>query len=208
MQKEPLLPSARRTPGNAQGAYRTTAASIARRAPRCPPHLRASRGRPCTAVSRGPCPTEDHPGTPILHVGKFSRGLGRFSAVEHQDPAEKPDEDFPFLLTTGRVLYHYHTGTMTRRSKGLRKVLNEELMEINPHDAKALKLQESDLVKVSSRRGEVKSKVRITDRVPRGVVFMTFHFKETAANLLTSSHSCPTAKIPELKVTAVRVEKA
>jgi len=155
-----------------------------------------------------PCPTEDHPGTPILHVGKFSRGLGRFSAVEHQDPAEKPDEDFPFLLTTGRVLYHYHTGTMTRRSKGLRKVLNEELMEINPHDAKALKLQESDLVKVSSRRGEVKSKVRITDRVPRGVVFMTFHFKETAANLLTSSHSCPTAKIPELKVTAVRVEKA
>jgi len=155
-----------------------------------------------------PCPSEDHPGTPILHVGKFSRGLGRFSAVEHQGPAEEPDEEYPFLLTTGRVLYHYHTGTMTRRSKGLKKVLNEELMEINPDDAKALNLQDADLVKVASRRGEVKSKIRITDRVPKGIVFMTFHFKETAANLLTSSRSCPTAKIPELKVTAVRIEKA
>ncbi|HHX75463.1 MAG TPA: molybdopterin-dependent oxidoreductase, partial [Firmicutes bacterium] len=154
-----------------------------------------------------PCPTEIHPGTPILHVDKFSRGQGRFSAVEHRDPAELPDAEYPFMLTTGRILYHYHTGTMTRRSTGLKNVLDEELMEMHPDDAKALGVQECDLVKVTSRRGSVRSKLKISERVPRGVVFMTFHFHETAANILTSSEACPTAKIPELKVSAVRIEK-
>lgn len=155
-----------------------------------------------------PCPTEDHPGTPILHIGKFSRGLGKFSAVEHQAPDEVPDSHYPFTLTTGRILYHYHTGTMTRRSPGLNEIHKEELMEINPDDAASLNLQECDMVNVISRRGSVKSKLKVTDRVPPGVVFMTFHFKETAANLLTNPKVCPTAKIPELKVCTVRLEKA
>ncbi len=155
-----------------------------------------------------PCPTEIHPGTPVLHMGKFTRGLGRFTAVEHADPAEMPDEEYPFMLTTGRILYHYHTGTMTRRSRGLSEIHKEELMELNPADAAALGLKECDLVNVISRRGSVKTKLKVTNRVPEGVVFMTFHFAETAVNLLTNSQVCPTAKIPELKVCAVRLEKA
>jgi len=154
-----------------------------------------------------PCPGADHPGTPILHVGKFSKGFGHFSAVEHQDSAELPDADYPFILTTGRILHHYHTGTMTRRSKPLRFVQDEEFMQINPLDAKALGVTECDIVKVSSRRGSVKTRLKITDSVPPGVVFMTFHFKETAANLLTNPQTCPTAKIPELKACAVNIEK-
>ena len=155
-----------------------------------------------------PCPTEVHPGTPVLHTDKFSRGLGQFTAVEHQASAEEADSEYPFTLTTGRILYHYHTGTMTRRSKGLSQIHKEELMEINPEDAKALGLEECDMVNVTSRRGTVKSKLKVTERVGKGVVFMTFHFKETAANLLTNPAVCPTAKIPELKVCAVRIEKA
>ena len=155
-----------------------------------------------------PCPTPEHPGTTILHVGQFSRGLGHFSGIEHQDPAELPDEEYPFMLTTGRILYHYHTGTMSRRSKGLKFIQNEELMQINPADAQALGVTEHDTVKVTSRRGSVKSRLQITDTVPKGVVFMTFHFKETAANLLTNPETCPTAKIPELKACAVKIEKA
>jgi formate dehydrogenase major subunit/formate dehydrogenase alpha subunit len=155
-----------------------------------------------------PCPTEIHPGTPVLHTDKFSRGLGHFTPVEHQDPAEVPDAEYPFMLTTGRILYHYHTGTMTRRSPGLDQIHQEELMELNPADATALGVEECDSVNVISRRGKVRSRIKVTDRVPPGVVFMTFHFKETAVNLLTNSQSCPTAKIPELKVCAVRLEKA
>ncbi len=155
-----------------------------------------------------PCPAEDHPGTPMLHIGKFSRGLGKFTPVDYTPPAEEPDEEYPFTLTTGRILYHYHTGTMTRRSKGLDEMHKEELMELNPDDAAALGVEECDMVNVVSRRGSVKTKVKITERVPPGVVFMTFHFKETAVNLLTNPKVCPTAKIPELKVCAVRLEKA
>ena len=155
-----------------------------------------------------PCSSEDHPGTPILHVDKFSCGLGHFSAVEHQDPAEVPDAEYPFILTTGRILHHYHTGTMTRRSEGLRFVQDEEFMQINPLDAEAIGLTECDTAKVTSRRGSVKTRLQITDNVPQGVVFMTFHFKETAANLLTNPQACATAKIPELKACAVKIEKA
>jgi formate dehydrogenase major subunit/formate dehydrogenase alpha subunit len=155
-----------------------------------------------------PCPDAAHPGTPILHVGKFSRGLGKFSAVDYRLSAEQADEEYPFLLTTGRSLYQYHTGTMTRKTDGLNQFHKEELMEINPEDAEALGIGEDDLVTVSSRRGTVKSKVHLTDRVQPGVVFMTFHFSETAANLLTNPETCHIAKTPELKVCAVRIEKA
>jgi len=154
-----------------------------------------------------PCPTLEHPGTKILHREKFTRGLGKFSAVEAIPPAELPDADYPLVLTTGRRLQHYHTGSMTRRVAGLNVLLPEERMEIHPADAAPLDLANGDLAWVRSRRGEVQARVRLTERIKPGVVFMTFHFSETAVNLLTNPALDPVAKIPEYKVTAVRVEK-
>jgi len=153
-----------------------------------------------------PCSDADHPGTRFLHRGRFSRGLGHFSAVEWLPPAEEPDAEYPLVLTTGRVLYHWHGGTMTRRSKGLEEICPEALVEINPIDARALGVNDADLVRVSSRRGQVTARAQVIDRPDQGVVFMTFHFKEAAANLLTIAALDPIAKIPELKVCAVRVE--
>jgi len=161
-----------------------------------------------------PCPTTEHPGTrilhdpgtPILHAGKFSRGLGKFNAVEWQPAKEMPDDDYPLLLTTGRVLYHWHGGTMTRRSAGLDDIYPEALVEINPKDAAELGIADGDLVRVASRRGEVVAKAEVVDRPDEGVVFMTFHFREAAANLLTIAALDPVAKIPEFKVAAVRIE--
>ncbi|MDO8885631.1 molybdopterin-dependent oxidoreductase, partial [Candidatus Oleimmundimicrobium sp.] len=154
-----------------------------------------------------PCPDATHPGTPILHTEKFARGLGKFHAVEYRPPAEEPDEDYPFILTTGRLLYHYHTGTMTRHSMGLDEVCKEAKVEINPEDAKKLKIKDNDWVALISRRGKIKVKAWVTPRVPKGTVFVPFHFKESPINMLTNSALDPISKIPELKVCAVRVEK-
>lgn len=154
-----------------------------------------------------PCPNAEHPGTPILHVGKFSRGLGQFTPLKFIPPAEMPDEDYPLVLTTGRKLYHYHTGSMTRRVAGLERIAPEERVEINPVDAEVLELCNGDLVKVTSRRGEVTARADVTDRVPIGVIFMTFHYAESAANLLTNTALDPVSKMPEVKVCAVRVER-
>jgi len=154
-----------------------------------------------------PCPTPDHPGTPILHVGKFTRGLGKFTAVKYRPSAEDSDEAYPLLLTTGRSLFHFHTGTMTRKARGLNFVHKEEQVEINPADAELLGIANGDLVRVVSRRGQVEVKAKVTRRSAPGVVFMTFHFAETSANFLTNPAYDPVAKTPELKVCAVRVEK-
>jgi formate dehydrogenase major subunit/formate dehydrogenase alpha subunit len=155
-----------------------------------------------------PCPNDSHAGTPILHVGKFTRGLGRFSGVEHVPPAELPDAEYPLTLTTGRELWHYHTGSMTRRSKGLNAQSPEGFVEINPEDAQPIAIHDGDWVQVVSRRGEVKTKARITEDVPPGVVFMTFHFAEAPANALTISVLDPIAKIPEFKACAVALKPA
>jgi len=154
-----------------------------------------------------PCPSPDHPGTPILHVGRFSRGLGRFSEVEWQPPAEEPDDEFPLVLTTGRVLYQWHGGSMTRRTD-LDVLYPEALVEISPQDADHLGVKDGEMVKVTSRRGQVTARAEVTGRPRPGVVFMTFHFKEAAANLLTIAALDPVAKIPEFKVCAVKVEPA
>jgi predicted molibdopterin-dependent oxidoreductase YjgC len=154
-----------------------------------------------------PCPDEKHPGTPILHVGKFTRGLGRLQPMEFLPPAELPDAAYPLLLTTGRVLYHYHTGTLTRRARGLAAIYPEGLMEIHPEDAARLEVHNGELVQVASRRGEVKVKAAITDTIQPGVVFMTFHFPDSAANFLTNPALDPVAKIPEFKACAVRVSR-
>lgn len=154
-----------------------------------------------------PVPTVDHPGTPILHREKFTRGLGFFSPVEYAPPAENPDTEFPFILTTGRVLAQYHTGTMTHKIAGLDRLAPEEHVEINPDDAARLKVGDGDWIEVSSRRGQVKAHAQLTSRVNPGVVFMTFHYAEALGNVLTNPALDPIAKIPELKVCAVQVKK-
>ena len=152
-----------------------------------------------------PCPTDDHPGTPILHVNTFVRGKGRFVPLKNIPPAELPDENYPLILTTGRSLYHFHTGTMTRKVVGLNNIEPESTVEINPRDASQLGITQDDKVKVSSRRGEVITKANVTEASPPGVVFMTFHFAESPANILTNPKLDPISKIPEFKVCAVTV---
>jgi len=153
-----------------------------------------------------PCPTKEHPGTPILHTQQFTRGKGRFIPLEYKPPMELPDKQYPLVLTTGRSLYHFHTGTLTRRVEGL-NILKGEAVEMNPKDASALGIADGEKVKVVSRRGEVTATARITGVSPPGVVFMAFHFAESPANMLTNPAIDPVAKIPEYKVCAVRVEK-
>jgi len=153
-----------------------------------------------------PCPNTDHPGTPILHTAKFSRGLGYLSAVDWQPPAEEPDAEYPLIFTTGRVLYQYHTGSMTRRSAGLEAICPEPMVEINVEDASRLGIADGSLVKVASRRGEIQAKALVGEKTEPGVVFMPWHFAEAAANKLTIAALDPIGKIPEYKVCAVRVE--
>ena len=154
-----------------------------------------------------PCPDENHPGTRILHVGKFSRGLGKFNPVKANDPAEQPDDEYPLILTTGRVLYHYHTGTMTRRSDPLSWVEPRGYIEVNPADADRVDLLDNRAVVVKSRRGMVRTRVKYSERVPQGTVFLAFHWREAPANMLTQDFALdPVAKIPEYKVCAVRLE--
>ncbi len=155
-----------------------------------------------------PVPTVDHSGTPILHVGKFARGLGHFMPIEHVPPAELPDEQYPMILSTGRVLYHWHGGELTRRARGLLAVYKEPLIEVNPEDAEHLHLNGNRRVRVTSRRGSIEAEAWVTDRVPPGMVFANFHFPEAGANELTIAALDPVAKIPEYKICAVKVEAA
>jgi len=155
-----------------------------------------------------PCPTPEHPGTPILHTTLFSRGKGKFVPLEYIPSAELPDDKFPLILTTERSLYHYHTGTMTRKVSGLNTLRPEELVEISPADASALNIDDGEMIKVISRRGEVTAKAKVTEVSSPGVISMTFHFAESPTNAITSRALDPVAKIPELKVCAVRIEKA
>ena len=154
-----------------------------------------------------PCPSREHPGTQFLHKGQFTRGKGKFNVVDYRPSMELPDEEYPFILTTGRVLCQYHTGTMTRKVGDLNILRGEELVEISPQDAITLGIEDGELIEVSSRRGRVRAKARTTEKSPAGVVFMTFHFSETPTNVLTNPALDPVAKIPEFKVCAVKVSK-
>jgi formate dehydrogenase alpha subunit len=188
--------------------YESPAAILAEAATITPQYTGISHERLEKGGIQWPCPSPNHPGTPILHVGKFNRGLGKFSAVENIPPAEPPDADYPLTLTTGRRLQHYHSGSMTHRVAGLNTLLPEERMEINPLDASPLGLADGDMAVVASRRGQVKVRVQLTKRIKPGVVFMTFHFPETAVNLLTIAALDPVAMIPEYKAAAVKVTRA
>lgn len=153
-----------------------------------------------------PVPTADHPGTPYLHVGKFSRGRGKFHAVEFREAAELPDDEYPFILTTGRLMFHFHTGTMTRRSEKLDQEVPDAYVEMHPDDVARIGLDGNRRVRISSRRGEIELGVRVTPRIHPGVVFIPFHFAEAAANVLTNAALDPDSGIPEYKVCAVRVK--
>ena len=152
-----------------------------------------------------PCPDESHPGTPILHIGEFTRGKGKFFPIAYQPPAEVADEEYPFTLTTGRMLEHYHTGTMTRRSDGLNELVPTGFVEVHPDDAGRLGIADGAQVGVETRRGVISIPANVTARVRPGTVFVPFHFWESPANRLTNTARDPLAKIPELKVCACRV---
>jgi formate dehydrogenase alpha subunit len=154
-----------------------------------------------------PCPNPEHPGTKFLHRDKFTRGLGKFFAIDYIPPAEWPDEKYPFLLSTGRLLYHYHTGSMSRRTVALPQYVPGPFMEMHAADMKRLGIASGEQVKVSSRRGSIVTEARESERVDVGSVFITFHFAEAAANLLTNDAFDPIAKIPEFKVAACQIEK-
>jgi len=154
-----------------------------------------------------PCPNKEHPGTAYLHKGTFARGKGLFMGIEYKESAELPDKKYPLILTTGRVLYHYHTRTMTGKVEGLNKKSPESFVQINPVTANNLKISDGDMVQVSSRRGSILIKAKVSDIVKQDVVFIPFHFAEGAANILTNSALDPNCKIPELKVCAVVVER-
>ncbi|MCB9438304.1 MAG: formate dehydrogenase subunit alpha [Anaerolineales bacterium] len=154
-----------------------------------------------------PCPSLDHPGTPYLFEEGVPRGRGKFWPLEYGTNSELTNEEYPFHLTTGRVLFHWHGGTMTRRSK-LDEAFPEPILEMHPDDAHALQLVSGDWVEVESRRGQVTCRVMVTGRSPQGTVFLPFHFVEAAANLLTLNKIDPRAKIPDFKMAAVKLRKA
>jgi predicted molibdopterin-dependent oxidoreductase YjgC len=154
-----------------------------------------------------PCPNEEHPGTVYLHRDRFSKGQGTFLPCEFKPLAEVPDEEYDFLLTTGRIYYHYHTGTMTRRTSILEREAPVPFVEVNPDDAKRLGIKNGDQVEVTSRRGSIKARAEVTTRVPKRVVFSTFHYYEAPVNLLTNAAFDPLAKIPEYKGCAVKVRR-
>lgn len=154
-----------------------------------------------------PCPTLNHPGTPYLFKGGFPRGKAAFSVIKYKLSNEMPDEEYPFMLSTGRHLFHYHTGTMIRKGDALNNIIPEAYIELNPDDALHLKVSSNQKVKVSSRRGSIEVKVQVSERVAKGVVFIPFHYKEAAANVLTNTALDPISKIPELKVCAVKIKK-
>jgi formate dehydrogenase alpha subunit len=155
-----------------------------------------------------PCPSVDHPGTPYLHKGQFVRGKGKFHATPYVPSPELPDDEYPFCLTTGRMLYHYH-GVLSRKSKPLSEMAPEPIIDVNREDARRLGFNgKGARVIVESRRGRIEARARAVDYLQEGLIFMTFHFREAAANLLTLDALDPIAKIPGYKVCAVKIRLA
>ena len=157
-----------------------------------------------------PCPTKDHPGTTTLYTDIFSRpgGKAKFMAVEQKGAGEKPDSEYPLVLITGRIREHYNNGSMTRRCKGIAEIVPEELLEVSPEDAQAHGIVDGGLVTVSSRRGSVTAKARVTKRSQPGNLFLSFHHRGTLTNLLTSGYRDPITGTPEYKACAVKIVKA
>jgi formate dehydrogenase major subunit len=155
-----------------------------------------------------PCPTAAHPGTPILHRDQFSRGKGLFHAIDYIEPAEMTDDEYPLYLTTGRLLYQYHTGTMTMKTSGLNEIAPEAFVEISPQDARKFEVEEGSRVNIDSRRGTIQARIKISRKAVSGTVFIPFHYAAAAANRLTNAALDPISGIPEYKVCAVKMSKA
>jgi len=154
-----------------------------------------------------PCPNEEHPGTPILHIDRFTRGKGVLHAIDYIPPAEIIDDEYPMYLTTGRLLFQYHTGTMTMKTAGLNEIAPESFVEISPADAADLGMEDGSMVEIASRRGRISAKVKISLKAVDGTVFIPFHYAQAAANKLTNAALDPVSGIPELKVCAVKLTK-
>jgi formate dehydrogenase major subunit len=157
-----------------------------------------------------PCPDSDSPGTPILHLEKFNgmpASKGLMTGIEWKPPAEVPDDEYPFVLTTGRMLFHWHTGSMTRRCPTLHKEVPTGYVEVNAEDAARLGIKNGELVRAFSRRGEIKIAARVTKDIKKGTIFIPFHFVECSANMLTHNALDPISKIPEFKACAANIEK-
>jgi len=155
-----------------------------------------------------PCPDVSHPGTPILHTEKFPRGKGQIHAIDYIPPNERTDDEYPMYLTTGRVIYHYHTGTMTRKTKGLNERSPESFVEISSHDASTYGIEDGTMIDIASRRGFITAKAIVSPLAVNGTIFIPFHFAEAAANKLTNAALDPVSKIPEFKVCAVKLSVA
>ena len=155
-----------------------------------------------------PCPDANHPGTPIMHVGKFAKGEGAYSLAHYRPSAELPDEDYPLILTTGRILYHYNACAMTDKTPGINEIASSSFIEVNTSDAEALGIADGDRVKVTSRRGSIESTARVSGKTNPGQTWMPFHFQDGNSNWLTNAALDNIAKAPEYKVCAVKVEKA
>jgi formate dehydrogenase alpha subunit len=151
-----------------------------------------------------PCVDREDPGTPFLHKDKFTRGLGKFHAIEYRPPAESVSSDYPLILTTGRVLEHWHSGSMSRKSRVLHNLYPSGSVEIHPDDAVKLGIIEGDMVTLASERGKIEAPAHVTDKTSPGLAFMALHWRESPVNMLTNSKLDPVAKIPEFKVSAVK----
>lgn len=154
-----------------------------------------------------PCPSRDHPGTPILHVGGFTRGVGTYSTSEYRPSTEAADADFPLILSTGRILYHYNACAMTGRTHGLNQIANASFIEVNTHDAELLDIVDGERVRVTSRRGSIVTTAYVSEKTARGVTWMPLHFQDGNCNWLTIAAYDNVAKVPEFKVCAVRIDK-
>ena len=155
-----------------------------------------------------PCPTAEHPGTPILHREQFTCGKGVFNGIDYIPPAEIADDEYPMYLTTGRLLYQYHTGTMTMKTGGLNEIAPESFVEISPRDAGEYDMQDGSMVDIASRRGNIQAKIKVSKKAVSGTVFIPFHYALAAANRLTNAALDPISGIPEYKVCAVKLTKA
>jgi formate dehydrogenase alpha subunit len=154
-----------------------------------------------------PCPSADHPGSPYLFEDSFPSGRGKFFPVEFTDESERPNEEYPFILSTGRLLYHWHGGTLTRVS-ALDQIWPECTVEMHPHDAAQIGLAMGEWIDIFSPRGKITARLLVTQRSPQGTVFIPFHFAEAAANVLTNNLIDERAKIPDYKVCRVKVKRA
>ena len=155
-----------------------------------------------------PCPSAEHPGTPILHMGEFAQGLGAFSTPDYQPSAELPDAEYPLVMMTGRILYQYNACAMTARTDGVNEIANRSFIELNTCDAEALGIADGDIVRVSSRRGSIESVAHVSEKTSPGHTWMPFHFQDGNSNWLTIAALDRVSKAPEYKVCAVKVEMA